>query len=293
MRQVNGVLYQERRFNLGDPLFPVVVWSLDGPRSSAPIDYRIFPDGCADVVFERVSGRGYFSGTITEAQSFRIMPGEHYLGMRLPCPLFAAVTRVPAGEIVNTFTSIRDFSRANLPRVFKTWRPSAPFAENARAIAAFVEKRLGEYPVDLRVRETFSALTTTPDPSITQIASRSAGLCPRQLRRVMHLHTGLPPKVLGRVLRFQRALGEVLRGRFELSAVARATSYSDQAHMNRDFIALSGFSPGHWRRMKMSVSSNPGQPDSARMCGDENELLVFSPPHQESSEDRRVLSAAL
>jgi AraC-like DNA-binding protein len=293
MRQENGVLYQERRFNLGDSLFPIVIWSLDGPRNSAPIEYRVFPDGCADVIFEKTSGRGYFSGTLTGSHSFRIMPREHYLGMRLPCHVFAAVTRVPAGEIVDSFASIDDFSIRDLPQIFDAWQSSAPFVENARIIAAFVERRLSENAVDLRVRETFSALSTTPDASIAQIASRSAGLCPRQLRRVMHLHTGLPPKVLGRVLRFQRALGEVLRGRLELSAIAHAASYSDQAHMNRDFLALSGFSPGNWRRMKMSVSFNPSQPDCVRMCGDENELLVSGPPYEESREDRRVLPAAL
>lgn len=160
-RQANGVLYQERRFTLGDPLFPIVIWSLEGPRDSAPIDYGVIPDGCADVVFEGASGRAYFSGTLTGLHRFRIMPGERYFGMRLPCHVFAAVTRVPAGEIVGAFASIEDFSRRDLPRLFGTVRPSATFAENARNLAAWVERSLAENTVDSRVRETFAVLPET------------------------------------------------------------------------------------------------------------------------------------
>jgi transcriptional regulator GlxA family with amidase domain len=55
---------------------------------------------------------------------------------------------------------------------------------------------------------------------------------------------GLPPKLLARVIRFDRAV-RVLRapGSTSLAAVAFDCGYADQAHLNRDFREFAGTSP--------------------------------------------------
>ncbi len=56
---------------------------------------------------------------------------------------------------------------------------------------------------------------------------------------------GLPPKTIGRVLRFQQAT-VLLRQRPDapLATIAAAAGYYDQPHFNRDFRAFAGASPG-------------------------------------------------
>ena len=55
---------------------------------------------------------------------------------------------------------------------------------------------------------------------------------------------GVPPKTLGRVLRFHHAL-ELLSGTGGPAAeIAAACGYADQAHMIREFRAVSGLTPG-------------------------------------------------
>ncbi|WP_112269656.1 helix-turn-helix domain-containing protein [Lentzea terrae] len=58
---------------------------------------------------------------------------------------------------------------------------------------------------------------------------------------------GLTPKVMARVMRFERA-NRMLRGetRPTLTEVAAACGYTDQAHFNRDWRALVGATPTEW-----------------------------------------------
>jgi AraC-like DNA-binding protein len=59
---------------------------------------------------------------------------------------------------------------------------------------------------------------------------------------------GLGPKAIGRILRFQRVLALLAQeggaGRF--ADIAAAGGYSDQPHLNRDFRALAGCTPGEY-----------------------------------------------
>ncbi|USX52680.1 AraC family transcriptional regulator [Lentzea sp. HUAS12] len=58
---------------------------------------------------------------------------------------------------------------------------------------------------------------------------------------------GLTPKVVARVMRFERA-NRMLRGerRPTFTEVAAACGYTDQAHFNRDWRALVGATPSEW-----------------------------------------------
>ena len=59
-------------------------------------------------------------------------------------------------------------------------------------------------------------------------------------------HVGLPPKALGRIVRFERAV-ERLREGAELADLALDCGYYDQAHFNRDFRAFAGATPTEFR----------------------------------------------
>lgn len=66
----------------------------------------------------------------------------------------------------------------------------------------------------------------------------------KRLVRAFRDHIGVPPKTLSRVLRFQHALAELgSRSGVNASLVAVECGYSDQAHMIREFGALSGSTP--------------------------------------------------
>lgn len=74
--------------------------------------------------------------------------------------------------------------------------------------------------------------------------SAELGCSRRHLARHFRAEIGPGPKSVARIVRFRRAV-ELLRGdRPHLAEIAAYCGYHDQPHMNREFDALSGLSPG-------------------------------------------------
>jgi AraC-like DNA-binding protein len=74
--------------------------------------------------------------------------------------------------------------------------------------------------------------------------AQDAGWSRRHLVRRFREHVGVPPKVLARVLRFERVVELLQRDdgtRF--AEIAYSCGYADQAHLNRDFRAFAGDTP--------------------------------------------------
>ena len=71
------------------------------------------------------------------------------------------------------------------------------------------------------------------------------GCSRRHLTQRFGAELGLPPKALGRVLRFERAIGLLREGR-DLADVAYGCGYYDQPHFNRDFRELAGTTPSDY-----------------------------------------------
>ena len=59
---------------------------------------------------------------------------------------------------------------------------------------------------------------------------------------------GLSPKVVGRIMRFERSKDLVTAGAPSLADVAARSGYADQAHLARDWRDLAGASPTAWMR---------------------------------------------
>jgi AraC-like DNA-binding protein len=57
-------------------------------------------------------------------------------------------------------------------------------------------------------------------------------------------HIGLPPKTVARVLRFEQAVRLAEETELSWLEIALRCGYYDQAHLIRDFRAISGCTPG-------------------------------------------------
>lgn len=83
---------------------------------------------------------------------------------------------------------------------------------------------------------------------ITDLA-REIGWSRKHFAHRFRAETGLGPKTIARIMRFQRACRLARTGaQRDWAALSGASGYADQAHMVREFTALAGESPAAWRR---------------------------------------------
>jgi len=78
--------------------------------------------------------------------------------------------------------------------------------------------------------------------------SAAAGVSQRQVERLFARHLGIPPKTVGRIVRFQGALRSLMADPgCPLGELAAGAGYYDQAHFIRDFRLFSGGVPRGYR----------------------------------------------
>ncbi|MGF1611861.1 MAG: helix-turn-helix domain-containing protein [Kiloniellales bacterium] len=79
---------------------------------------------------------------------------------------------------------------------------------------------------------------------------RDVGCSHRHFSRTFREAVGLGPKTYTRVLRFGRALRRLSTDpEIGWAELALSAGYADQSHFNREFLELSGLTPGHYHRI--------------------------------------------
>ncbi|XVS65713.1 helix-turn-helix domain-containing protein [Actinosynnema sp. CA-299493] len=188
----------------------------------------VVPDGCTDIIYAAATGEVFVAGPDTVGHVTRMGPGTVF-GVRFGPGVGPAAFGLPGVEL-------RD-QRVPLSEL---WGPSARLDD---ALGA------AEDPCDVLASAALSRLRETPpDPAVDVIASssgsvgdlaRSLGLSARQLHRRSLAAFGYGPKVLHRVLRFDRAVKLAWRG-VPFADIAHRTGYADQAHLSREVRDLAG-----------------------------------------------------
>jgi len=97
---------------------------------------------------------------------------------------------------------------------------------------------------DAGVEHSWWRLVQTHGAASVEALADEVGWSRRHLFARFRDHTGLPPKVFARILRFQRAATLMAdAGGPSLCEIALDCGYYDQAHLNRDFRAFAGRTP--------------------------------------------------
>jgi AraC-like DNA-binding protein len=102
--------------------------------------------------------------------------------------------------------------------------------------------------LSLRARETAQIAGENPDISSVDSLANRLGLSRRSVREICHRGLGVHPKWLIRCARLQEAaLRLEVEANVNLSGLAQALGYFDQAHFTRDVKRAMGVSPGQYR----------------------------------------------
>lgn len=223
----------------------VCVWIQRVEPGSAPYAHRTIPHGSAELV--HTAGVGLrVVGPQTRPRARSLPAGTTRVGLRFQPAAAAAVLRVPPSELVDRDLDLVELWGASGLELSEELAAAGSASQAAvrleRAVAARLADARGLDPV---VGEVVRRLLAGPRTEVGTLAS-SLFISERQLRRRCEAAIGLSPKVLQRMLRFQRFLalaGTRDRPSEQLARLSAEAGYADQSHLHREATRLEGRSP--------------------------------------------------
>jgi AraC-like DNA-binding protein len=247
------------------------VWIQEVAPDAPPYTQRNIPSGGVELVC-RLGREPRVVGPLTGALVEVLEPGSTVVGLRFAPGAAARVLGLPASELVDLAVDAQDVWGAaaggrSALAVGATRAPAA--ASGGRfALAELADRDASPERLLARIQLLVAARladAAAPDPlvgeavrllrwSTDDVASLTSSLhiSERQLRRRFQTATGLAPKPLHRVLRFQRFLSlaqhAIASGAAPaedgIARLAAEAGYADQPHLNRECVRLTGASPG-------------------------------------------------
>lgn len=128
-----------------------------------------------------------------------------------------------------------------ISRLYERLGNAASFVERVKLLDNFFLHRLGQSN-PLTPTASSMRLLASGQCSVG-VAAQRAGISERQLERKSLEYSGISPKTLARISRFQRAIEKHRAGYGSWMEIAHEVGYYDQMHLIRDFHDLGGGTP--------------------------------------------------
>jgi len=164
---------------------------------------------------------------------------------------------VPMSELANLIVDPADVLGAAASRLVDRLHDSATWEARFRTVEDFIAGRmLRTKPPSPGVAWAWSRLDETGGQVDIGALATELGWSHKRLIARFREQVGVPPKLVARVLRFDRAVRLIDRGtELTWTELALACGYYDQAHLIRDFRELSGMTPTELVRQRTGVNS--------------------------------------
>jgi AraC-like DNA-binding protein len=235
-----------REFNPGPILRRdlVCLWILSVHREGEIYVQPVLPDGCMDILW--VDERPPFVvGPMTRPVLYPLPPGSQVVGARFFPGVAPSWLQLPASLLTDLEIPLRE-SWGALANTLTAQLAETPGLEcKLQILRTALESRCGFIEKDHALAASVDWLARNPAGDIGQLAA-ILGITSRQLLRRFRATVGYGPKMLQRIMRFQRLLqlAATLTGRSaSLAALALEAGYADQAHMTREFRQLAPGTP--------------------------------------------------
>jgi AraC-like DNA-binding protein len=229
--------------------FVEVVWYCERP--SAPHAYeRVLPAGAVEIVIALRHERFPPDGCQPHSLPPAIVSGVYSESIVIDSSTLEGIAGIafrPGGARPFLKVPIREAESRQIPLEYLWGSAASRVRERlleARSPAArltVLEQAL------LEVNATPEGNPAVPgDRSIAEVVSK-VGYSPRRFVEMFRDEVGLTPKLFCRVRRFREAVERLRAGRdLSWAALAADCGYYDQAHLNRDFRAFAGMTPGEY-----------------------------------------------
>ena len=178
---------------------------------------------------------------------------QHGIEVRL-APLAARrLFGVPMHMLANNVVALEDLLGRDAERLVERLHEAPGWAPRFALLDDAIARRLQDArPPSPGVAWAWERLRETHGALPVGTLAGELGWSRRHLAAQFREQVGLPPKLLARILRFDRVIALLRRADPERWAeVAYDCGYYDQAHFNRDFRAFTGSTPGAFLASRM------------------------------------------
>jgi AraC-like DNA-binding protein len=221
------------------------VWYRRVSPSEAQHPARVVPDGCMDLIW--MEGGVVVAGPDTRAWTGRLASGVEIVGLRFWPGVAPPLLGLPATELVDQRTSLDDVSRSWASEIDDRINAATSSEAVGHALQASLRSRLPRTPeVDRAVQHVAAVIQRSSSDRLARVdaLADAVGLSERQLHRRCQDAFGYGPKLLARIIRFQRFLSLADATAYRpIAHLAADCGYADQAHLTREVKELAGLTP--------------------------------------------------
>ncbi|MDX1315387.1 MAG: helix-turn-helix domain-containing protein [Eudoraea sp.] len=237
-------------------------WALDGNIDKGTEHLqRIVPTGLAEMIFyfndlpvNTVRGntresRSVINGQQSEFYELKISGRINLLSVSFTPQGTKQFFNIPISEIQNKNLPLRFLAGAIADELEEKLYHKPDFKSRVALLEKYLIKKLGERTAYnfKRISHTVRAIARSGGNTDVKSLASSACLSTKQFERVFTGNIGLSPKQYLRVIRFQKAIRtRQLNPGYSLTEIAYNSGFSDQSHMIREFISISGLTPGKY-----------------------------------------------
>jgi AraC-like DNA-binding protein len=226
--------------------------------------HRVLPDGAMDVLFGAGDAGARVIGPMTRAIVVEAPRASRAAGVRFRPGAAIELLGVAARELRDGSASAVDVWGA----AGRTLDARLAEARDAAGVIAAIEAELVSRVArsrspDARVTRAVALLEANGGELPIPAVAATVGVGERQLERLFDERVGYGPKAFARVARLQRATRAISRGWAPSWArLALQCGYADQAHLVREFRALTGVTPSAYAaaRAMSEIDNPPGGP---------------------------------
>jgi AraC-like DNA-binding protein len=154
--------------------------------------------------------------------------------------------RLPMDSLANRVVTLDSVLGRSVAALVEELGNLPGWAARFRRLDRWLLERLAEAPQAApEVRSAMAAIAGSGGTLSIGALAAAEGVSRKRLIQLFRESVGLPPKRIARLVRFERAMALLLqRPAVRLADIALDSGYSDQAHFNRDFRAMTGATPG-------------------------------------------------
>ena len=251
--------YSEVRPN--DYLAPFIecFWMLEGAHAALTdaVPEKILPDGCAEIILNFAARfRAIDQNGLSEIQPSQFLVGQmtkpifivptgdvRLIGIRFqPGGTFPFID-MPMGDAIDSVNELGAISSRLARELLTATDRESSMDVKIAALQSALANRLGKSKKEPRLLGLAASIVQSAGlVSVDELAAQAA-MSSRQLRRRFLQEVGIGPKLLCRLLRFQRVFAAVDREDKEWAGVAFECGYYDQAHLIKDFRQFANQTP--------------------------------------------------